>query len=119
MTKPKAKVLWKCSSCDEIHDDEDDARECCAPDVWEMYGCPECGKVCDEEEQALGCCSPDELTSCPNCSRDYGRGQINHFAVLVAGHCNTCNPLYSVEQQLAIEDMHWQSGPRQPQSLLA
>lgn len=117
--KTEAKPLWKCGECCEIHDDEDAARECCMPEVYEIYGCPVCDKVHDEEDAALSCCGAGNTIRCPNCSRDYGGGHINHYAVLVASHCNTCNPLYSVEQQLAIEDMHWEYSPGKPQSLLA
>ena len=114
MSKPQAKLLWECGSCNEVHEDEDGARECCAPEVWECYGCPECEKVHDEEHKALSCC--EELTRCPCCSRDYGSHHLNAFAVRVAGHCNTCNPFFSLDQQTAIEDQHVASGC-EPQGL--
>ena len=106
MSKPEAKPLWQCSECDEIHDDEDDAQDCCRPTVHELWGCPECAKVHDTEKLALSCC--EALTRCPCCCRYYSQGHINHFAVTVSGHCNTCNPFFGLEQRLAIEDMHWQ-----------
>lgn len=108
MSKPKANSFWQCSSCNEIHDDEDDARECCAPEIYEIYGCPGCGKVHEEEHQAISCC--EQLERCPCCARDYGAGHIQAFAVRLAGHCNTCNPFYTIDQQLLIEDQYAQSG---------
>ncbi len=108
MNKPKAKLLWQCSSCNEMHNDEDDARECCMPEIYEHYGCPGCGKVHEEEHEAVSCC--EELKRCPCCARDYGSGHIQAFAVRVAGHCNSCNPFYSLDHTLLIEDQYAASG---------
>lgn len=119
MTKRQAIELWRCCECNATHDDEDDARECCQPSIEECYGCPDCDEVHSCERQALKCCEDQCFTRCPCCARDYSEHDINHFAVTVAGHCNTCNPMFSVEQQLQIEDLHWQHSPYQPQSLLA
>lgn len=49
MQKLNATPIWKCGECGEIHDDEDGARECCMPDIYELWQCPECKKVHDEE----------------------------------------------------------------------
>jgi hypothetical protein len=106
MRKLEAKPLWKCGHCEEIHDDEDDAQDCCRPEVRELWGCPECEKVHGEESLAVSCCA--ELTRCPSCHREYGQGHINHHAITLSGHCNTCSPFFTPDQQIAIEDMHWQ-----------
>ncbi|WP_267904545.1 hypothetical protein [Pseudomonas xionganensis] len=31
---------------------------------------------------------------------------MQQAAISVAGHCTTCNPIYTIDQQLAIEDLH-------------
>ncbi|WP_236213968.1 hypothetical protein [Metapseudomonas otitidis] len=100
--REKATPLWKCGHCDEIHDDEDSANDCCRPDVYEMWGCPKCKKVFEEEHEAAECCA--EYTHCPGCARDWGSGHINHFAIKLAGHCNVCNPFFTVDQKFAIQD---------------
>lgn len=110
---------WKCGQCGEIHDDEDEARECCMPAIHELYGCPICDANHEDEEDALKCCGDASvLTRCPCCARDYAGSEINHFAVTVAGHCNTCNPFFTVDQQMIIEELHFQRSPWQGQGLL-
>lgn len=108
MASSRIKARWRCGECNDVHDDEDGARECCMPTIHEIYTCPVCNKDHDDEDIANECCGFD-VTRCPCCARDYGTGHINHFAVSVAGHCNTCNPFFTVEQQMAIEDMHVQN----------
>jgi len=56
----KLKPVWKCSQCDEIHDDEGDAYECCLPRVSDGYLCPVCGNFHYEHSDALDCCGYDE-----------------------------------------------------------
>lgn len=48
MQKLNATPLWKCGECGDVHEDEDEARECCMPRIWELWQCPECKKVHDE-----------------------------------------------------------------------
>ena len=112
------KTLYRCSACGEVHEDEDYAEECCRPDVEEVYACPACGAVHDVKSMAQECCEDLDMIMCPNCARDYTLSDINHQAITVAGHCNTCNPSYSVDQQLAIEDLHAQLVKHSDQSLL-
>lgn len=118
MDKHEAKPLWKCGECGEIHDDEDGARECCMPRVYEMYGCPVCDSVHDDEDAALKCCGPQGIIRCQSCARDYSQAAINHWAVVVAGHCSTCNPFFSVAEQFSIEDLYLERSPYGDQSLL-
>lgn len=49
--------IWICPECGEEHDDEDDAINCCQPDMWK---CSECGKEFDDEQDADDCCSEDD-----------------------------------------------------------
>lgn len=50
---------WKCGECGEIHDDENDARECCLPGVFEVYQCPICKTSHIDSQEAEEC-----LTAC-------------------------------------------------------
>ena len=113
MEKHKAIPLWKCGECSEVHDDEDEAMECCRPAIHELFGCPVCKSNHDDESAALKCCGSADgmLTRCPCCARDYAESELNHFAVTVAGHCNTCNPFFSIDQQLLIQDLHFERSP--------
>ena len=53
---------WKCSACDELHDNEDDARECCPPSINEVYVCPVCGSDFPFYPDALMCCDCEDRT---------------------------------------------------------
>ena len=56
---------WECGECHEIHDFEDEAIDCCRPDVFEVYCCPICNEAHEDEEDALHCCNAEvaaELT---------------------------------------------------------
>ncbi|MGI9573868.1 hypothetical protein ACRYJU_07250 [Alloalcanivorax xenomutans] len=101
-------LVFKCGECGSIHFDEDSARECCMPEILEMYQCPICQAVHDEEEDAEQCCGV-ETARCPACFRTYGRSSIDVFAIKVAGHCRTCNPAYSYDDQFRIEQLHFQA----------
>lgn len=102
----KIKELWKCGECEEIHSWEDEARDCCAPEIIELYGCVECDEVHDSENEAIDCCS-QAAVQCPECLRDHASSTINATSVSVVGHCSFCNPLYSSEQVFRIEDVHF------------
>lgn len=108
MSKLQAVELWKCGGCGEIHDEEDGALECCRPSIHEVYGCPDCTMVHTEEADAIKCCAEAGLglTRCPCCARDYTHVEINHYAIEVAGHCNTCCPFFSLDEQFRIEDLY-------------
>jgi hypothetical protein len=106
----KIKELWKCCGCDEIHEWEDEARDCCAPEINELYGCVVCDDVHDHEIEAINCCSiGSEDVQCPECLRDHGNLTINATSVSTVGHCSFCNPLYSTDQIFKIEDAHFLS----------
>lgn len=103
----KVKELYQCGACREIHDDEDDAKECCKPTVTTLFVCPVCEKHHDDADPALTCCGVSVIR-CPSCYREHSSISLHYSAITVAGHCNACNPLFTVEQQLAIQDMHYQ-----------
>jgi len=57
-------IMYRCTVCDELHDDEDDAAECCAP-AGEVEGlhdeeapsrCPVCAEKYRSPHEAVDCC---------------------------------------------------------------
>ncbi len=76
------------------------------PSVTELYGCLDCDGVHESEREAEQCCGVFEVR-CTNCSRDYKSIDINAKAVQIAGHCTVCNPLFTLDDRFAIEDMHY------------
>ncbi|WP_146041269.1 hypothetical protein [Pseudomonas sp. MPR-ANC1] len=108
----KVKERHRCGSCRTVHDSIEDAKECCAPTITSVYVCPACKGSHDDPDKALECCGVEGIR-CPSCYRDYNSASIHFQAIKVAGHCNICNPLLTVDQQFAIEDMHYeQAGQR-------
>lgn len=55
----KALARWECCRCGEVHDYDDDARECCPTRIREVFECPACSHVHHDEDSALECC-PEE-----------------------------------------------------------
>lgn len=110
--KSEIEVLYKCGECREVHEDEDDAQECCRPAIIEVYQCPECESICDEIEEAESCCGSSDLIQCHNCQRDHGKSSINGASVEVTGHCSFCNPLYSPEEAASINAHHLEKTER-------
>lgn len=53
------KMKFRCNSCDELHDIEDDALDCCSPGYEERYICPLCNADHMMAEDALACCGFD------------------------------------------------------------
>lgn len=52
---------YRCDECGDIHEDEDNARECCAPTISEVYQCSVChAKFDDEDEADKHCLDHDE-----------------------------------------------------------
>ena len=60
MEQDRVKVAWQCEECGEIHDDEDDARECCMPRIHEVFVCRECGEAYPTEQAATQCCADSD-----------------------------------------------------------
>lgn len=59
---PKKRVeevrMYRCLECDEVHEEEMDARACCAEPTDTDTGpyCPVCGTKCHDHEAASDCC---------------------------------------------------------------
>ncbi len=52
---------YRCPWCEDLHDDEWDARHCCPPDIQEVFVCPVCGDEYGyDETSATQCCGMDE-----------------------------------------------------------
>jgi hypothetical protein len=58
-TKFKVTQKWECGYCNEIHNREYDAEECCRPEVFEVYICPVCDDSHYSEDDAIECCPHD------------------------------------------------------------
>lgn len=52
----KVKVMWECSTCAEVYEDDKEAEECCLPEAIEVYVCGKCKTTFDDEENAEECC---------------------------------------------------------------
>lgn len=62
--------VWVCSICDEAHDDEDNARDCCRPSVYERFRCATCRTVYRDEQDADDChpsAGGNQPMQCPIC----------------------------------------------------
>jgi len=96
--------LWQCTQCDEIHNWEQEALDCCQPEITTLFKCTDCNTVHDFPSAAKKCCTEDIL--CPKCLRDHGEYSINASAVRITGHCSYCDPFYSSDQVVAVEEFH-------------
>jgi hypothetical protein len=47
---------YRCDSCLDVHDDSDDALNCCKPSITEFYKCPFCHEEHDGHVDAINCC---------------------------------------------------------------
>jgi len=47
---------WRCNECGTVHEDEDDASDCCQPSITKGYICPTCETFYIEEDEAIACC---------------------------------------------------------------
>ncbi len=72
-----------------------------------LYKCESCSETHDDEDRALSCCGVEAI-KCPCCARDYASISLSFQAIKIAGHCTTCNPMFTIDQQQAIQDMHYQ-----------
>lgn len=110
---------WECGACNELHDWEDDATQCCQPEVSECWVCPACDQAHSDKKAAEHCCPDAELAAtCPSCLRNHDLDELGFHAVRIAGHCIDCNPMFTVEQQMAIQDLHY-LGTGKSRNLLA
>jgi hypothetical protein len=75
---------WKCDICGDVHDDEDDARDCCPRMIDMVYVCSECGKVSDFYYRAINSCyceppDPDAPPPPPSAAELETAGQTRLF----------------------------------------
>lgn len=103
-------VMYECGDCQELHAHHHQAEECCAPEVNTVYVCPVCADPHDTRKEAAECLAshvdvPDRADEhCPNCLREAETAQ-SRVEIAIAGHCSTCNPIYTTEQNLTILDV--------------
>lgn len=59
---PTRTNLYRCGKCGDLHDWEDEAIECCAPEaiLVPSWKCAECGDVSADEDTARYCCLDEE-----------------------------------------------------------
>ncbi|MGP3789451.1 hypothetical protein [Pseudomonas sp. B392_1p] len=101
-------VKYECDRCGEHHDHESEAEDCCRPDVHTVYICPVCEQDHETRAEAESCIVghgdlPGDLPEhCPSCLRDADTAQLR-VEIAVAGHCSTCNPIYTPEENLVIK----------------
>ncbi|NWC88379.1 hypothetical protein HX793_10780 [Pseudomonas reactans] len=101
-------VKWECGNCNELHAWKNDAKQCCRPPVSECWICPACAQAHSDKNDAENYCPDSELAvTCPSCLRDYDLNGLSFHAVRVAAHCTECNPMFTVDQQMAIQDFHY------------
>jgi hypothetical protein len=62
---------YRRNECNTWHDDYDEARECCDPQIRNGYKCDGCGEYHTLKENAENCCPSVEYT-CPKCQIEYG-----------------------------------------------
>ncbi|MGS1014088.1 hypothetical protein ACVCL0_09155 [Rhodanobacter sp. UC4450_H17] len=43
---------YRCDECGDIHEDDIEARECCAPTISEVFQCSVCHATFDDEDVA-------------------------------------------------------------------
>lgn len=104
------KKAYECGSCNEVHQYESSAEDCCRPEVNEVWTCDVCEEAHDEKEDAEKCCASKvkargtETVRCPTCYRDQEL-VLHAVEIEVAGHCSECNPHYSIEDTFKIGDM--------------
>lgn len=100
-------VRYECGQCHTQHDYEDEAADCCVPRITEVYVCPMCNWEYTSIEEATKCTEshvgiPDLPESCPCCYRPAETIQFR-VEIAIAGHCSTCNPIYTPDENLAIK----------------
>ncbi len=73
---------WECGACNELHDHEFQAENCCAPEITELWVCPICDEGHDKKADAESCCQDtDACVTCPQFLRDHDIGSLSYEAV--------------------------------------
>ena len=62
MVKIEKVDVYVCPECYQEHEDEQDAIDCCPPDIIceVRFKCSECGELCETEQEAEECCEEEE-----------------------------------------------------------
>lgn len=69
-------VWYRCNECLELHDDEEDALDCCRPTVDEVFICPICSSEFLSESDAIDCHEvPDDYEPGPTPAQLEKHGQ--------------------------------------------
>ena len=104
------KRAYECDACNEVHEHESSAEDCCRPQVNAVWLCDVCEGSHDDMEDAEKCCVGKvkargfDTVRCPACFRD--QELIQHAVEIeVAGHCSECNPHYTIEDTFKIADL--------------
>lgn len=79
MGGPRLKVMWRCGECGDLYEWEFAARDCCQPEVLQVYACPDCGECHEEMEKAVACCKPEDELTCFDYRRLEEAGQQRLF----------------------------------------
>lgn len=95
---------WTCRVCEESHDDEDSARECC--DLV-RYACAVCGMSHRDKDDAANCCEPVREGSgdtiwtyqCNWCHRKHIAEEPAEKCCPVRNYkCSSCGEKFTIEQ---------------------
>ncbi|MBA3034843.1 MAG: hypothetical protein KKF85_03535 [Gammaproteobacteria bacterium] len=81
MNTDKPACAWQCDECLTVHDDEDEAYECCRPQVIEGHLCPICDGFHQLKQDAIDCCdfNPDDFPPRPHAFELEAAGQERLF----------------------------------------
>lgn len=97
----KATKAWACGECNTTHPTESGARYCCQPLPSEVWVCSDCGASHETVTEADDCCALN--VDCPNCKRQHAEQSLQGAQIAVAGHCDVCNPIYTIDEHHAIQ----------------
>ena len=56
-------VMYRCTGCDDVYSDEEEAINCCQPGVNDVFVCPSCHGLLNTEAEAVACCDKSTTTS--------------------------------------------------------
>lgn len=48
--------MYECPDCGELHEEQDDAKDCCPKEIVEMWVCSVCGEQYEDWDSAYSCC---------------------------------------------------------------
>jgi hypothetical protein len=59
MDNQPPKSAWRCNECGTWHDDDYEARDCCAPSICEGWKCETCGSYHEDDVDTCSLCEID------------------------------------------------------------